>query len=134
MNVSIGKARRSRLSPRRRAQGVGLPHRGLRAADSGRGPGPAAYHLAVARSLYMRGRMSDGPSYAAPVPIGGVMEGGTVWQVIASDNPGFAKGDIVLSRAGWQTHAIYDGKGIAKIVANFGPYSTVVGVPGLVGI
>jgi N-terminal domain of oxidoreductase len=27
---------------------------------------------------YMRGRMSDGPSYAAPVPIGGVMEGGTV--------------------------------------------------------
>src|SRR4051794_2915863 len=27
---------------------------------------------------YMRGRMSDGPSYATPVPIGGVMEGGTV--------------------------------------------------------
>src|SRR5713101_4504723 len=27
---------------------------------------------------YMHGRMSDGPSYAAPVPIGGVMEGGTV--------------------------------------------------------
>ena len=26
---------------------------------------------------YMRGRMSDGPSYAAPVPIDGVMEGGT---------------------------------------------------------
>ncbi len=23
---------------------------------------------------YMRGRMSDGPSYAAPVPIGGVMD------------------------------------------------------------
>ena len=30
---------------------------------------------------YMRGRMSDGPSYAAPVPIGGVMEGGTVSEV-----------------------------------------------------
>ena len=45
---------------------------------------------------YMRGRMSDGPSYAAPVPIGGVMEGGTVSEVIASNNPGFAKGDIVL--------------------------------------
>jgi NADPH-dependent curcumin reductase CurA len=49
---------------------------------------------------YMRGRMSDGPSYATPVPIGGVMEGGTVSEVIASNNPGFAKGDIVLSRAG----------------------------------
>ena len=63
---------------------------------------------------YMRGRMSDGPSYAAPVPIGGVMEGGTVSEVIASNNPGFAKGDIVLSRAGWQTHALSDGKGLAQ--------------------
>ena len=27
---------------------------------------------------YMRGRMSDGPSYAAPVAIGDVMVGGTV--------------------------------------------------------
>ena len=66
---------------------------------------------------YMRGRMSDGPSYAQPVPIGGVMEGGTVSEVIASNNPGFAKGDVVLSRAGWQTHAISDGKGLAKITA-----------------
>src|SRR4051794_26323204 len=63
---------------------------------------------------YMRGRMSDGPSYATPVPVGGVMEGGTVAEVIASNNPGFAKGDIVLSRAGWQTHAISDGTGLRK--------------------
>src|SRR5437879_11943626 len=100
-------------------------------------PGPGQVLLRtiwLSLDPYMRGRMADGPSYAAPVPIGGVMEGGTVSEVIASDSPGFAKGDIVLSRAGWQTHAIYDGKGIAKIVANFGPYSTVVGVPGLVGI
>ena len=46
---------------------------------------------------YMRGRMSDGPSYAAPVPIGGVMEGGTVSEVIASNNPDLAKGDIVVT-------------------------------------
>ena len=48
---------------------------------------------------YMRGRMSDAPSYAAPVPIGGVMEGETVSEVVASNNPGFAKGDIVLAFA-----------------------------------
>src|ERR1700710_3241487 len=64
---------------------------------------------------YMRGRMSDGPSYAAPVPVDGVMEGGTVSEVIASNNPGFAKGDVVLSRAGWQTHAISAGKALVKI-------------------
>src|ERR1700681_1477634 len=37
---------------------------------------------------YMRGRMSDGPSYVPPVPIGGTMEGGTVSEVVASNNPG----------------------------------------------
>ena len=47
---------------------------------------------------YMRGRMSDGPSYAQPVPVGGVMEAGTVSEVIASNNPAFAKGDIVARR------------------------------------
>lgn len=33
---------------------------------------------------YMRGRMSDAPSYAAPVEIGGVIVGGTVCRVEAS--------------------------------------------------
>src|ERR1700710_2203973 len=83
---------------------------------------------------YMRGRMSDGPSYAAPVPIGGVMEGGTVSEVIASNNSGFANGDIVLSRAGWQTHALSDGKGLAKIDPNIAPISTAVGVLGMPGM
>ena len=31
---------------------------------------------------YMRGRMSDAPSYAKPVGVGEVMEGGTVSEVI----------------------------------------------------
>jgi NADPH-dependent curcumin reductase CurA len=83
---------------------------------------------------YMRGRMNDGPSYVAPVPIGGVMEGGTVCEVIASNNPGFAKGDIVLSRAGWQTHALSDGKGLARIDPKLAPVSTAVGVLGMPGM
>src|SRR3984957_18910225 len=80
---------------------------------------------------YMRGRMSDGPSYAAPVPIGGVMEGGTVSEVIASNNAGFAKGDIVLSRAGWQTHALSDGKDLRKVDPKLGSVSTAVGMLGM---
>src|SRR5258706_6435509 len=83
---------------------------------------------------YMRGRMSDGPSYAAPVPIGGVMEGGTVCEVIACNNPAFAKGDIVLSRAGWQTHALSDGKDLRKVDPKLGPVSTAVGVLGMPGM
>jgi NADPH-dependent curcumin reductase CurA len=83
---------------------------------------------------YMRGRMSDGPSYAAPVPIGGVMEGGTVSEVAASNNPGFAKGDVVLSRAGWQTHALSDGKDLRKVDPKLAPVSTAVGVLGMPGM
>src|ERR1700753_592147 len=83
---------------------------------------------------YMRGRMSDGPSYAAPVPIGGVMEAGTVNEVIASNNSNFSKGDIVLARAGWQTHALSDGKGLAKIDPKLAPISTAIGVLGMPGM
>ena len=78
--------------------------------------------------------MSEGPSYVPPVPIGGVMEGGTVSEVMDSKNPAFAKGDIVLSRAGWQTHALSDGKGLSKIDPRLGPVSTAVGVLGMPGM
>jgi len=83
---------------------------------------------------YMRGRMSDAPSYSAPVPVGGVMEAGTVCEVIASNNPGFAKGDIVLARTGWQTHALSDGKGLARIDPKLAPISTAIGVLGMPGM
>ena len=83
---------------------------------------------------YMRGRMSNAASNATPVPVGGVMEAGTVNEVIASNNPGFAKGDIVLARAGWQSHALSDGKGLHKIDPKLGPVSTAVGVLGMPGM
>src|SRR5262245_43602674 len=43
---------------------------------------------------YMRGRMDDRKSYAAPVPLGGVMQGESVATVIASKHPGYSDGDI----------------------------------------
>ncbi|MFY9953686.1 NADP-dependent oxidoreductase [Bradyrhizobium sp.] len=100
-------------------------------------PGPGQVLLRtiwLSLDPYMRGRMSDGPSYAAPVPIGGVMEGGTVSEVIASSNPDLVKGDIVLWRAGWQTHALSDGKGLTKIDPGIAPISTAVGVLGMPGM
>ena len=83
---------------------------------------------------YMRGRMSDAPSYAAPVGIGEVMEAGTVSEVAASNNDKFAKGDIVLSRAGWQTHALSNGSGLRKLDPALAPVSTALGVLGMPGM
>ena len=46
---------------------------------------------------YMRGRMSDAKSYAAPVEIGQVMVGGAVSRIVESKAPEFAPGDIVAA-------------------------------------
>jgi len=58
---------------------------------------------------YMRGRMSEAPSYAPPLAVGEVMVGGTVNRVVASRHPKFREGDLVLGNAGWQDYAISDG-------------------------
>ncbi len=83
---------------------------------------------------YMRGRMNDGASYAQPVPIGGVMEGGTVSSVIESNHADFAAGDIVVGRAGWQDYAVSDGTGMRKIDPKVAPLSTGLGVLGMPGM
>lgn len=64
---------------------------------------------------YMRGRMSDAPSYAAPVEIGGVIVGGTVCRVEASKNPAYKVGDWVLSFAGWQDYTLSDGSDLTAL-------------------
>jgi len=83
---------------------------------------------------YMRGRMSDAPSYAKPVGIGDVMEGGTVSEVVASNLPRFAKGDIVVGRTGWQTRALSDGSGLQKVDPTRAPIQTALGVLGMPGM
>jgi len=100
-------------------------------------PGPGQVLLRtlwLSLDPYMRGRMSEGPSYAAPVGIGETMVGGTVNEVIASNNPDFAAGDIVLAHTGWQTHALSDGKGLRKIDPKLALVSTALGILGMPGM
>ncbi len=82
---------------------------------------------------YMRGRMSDNPSYAAPVTIGDVMVGGTVSHVEASRNANFKVGERVLGYAGWQDYALSDGKGLT-LLENDEPHpARALGVLGMTG-
>lgn len=64
---------------------------------------------------YMRGRMSDEPSYSPPVEIGSVMVGGTVSRVVESNHPDYQPGDWVLSYNGWQDYAISSGDELVKL-------------------
>jgi NADPH-dependent curcumin reductase CurA len=99
------------------------------------GPGEVVLRtLWLSLDPYMRGRMSEEPSYAAPVAVGQAMVGGTVSEVAASNNPAFAPGDIVVGSAGWQTHAISDGKGLRKLDPKLAPLSTALGILGMPGM
>ncbi len=82
---------------------------------------------------YMRGRMSDAPSYAAPVPLGDVMVGGTVSRVVASENDNFKVDDLVLGFAGWQQYDLSDGKGLTKLGAAISHPALALGVLGMPG-
>lgn len=82
---------------------------------------------------YMRGRMDDVKSYAAPVALGDVMEGGTVARVIESKSTRFAVGDIVEGRLGWQTHGVAKDNEIRKLDPSLAPPQTALGVLGMPG-
>src|SRR3546814_17740663 len=81
----------------------------------------------------MRGRMSAAKSYAAPVELGAVMEGGTVAKVLRSHHPDFNPGDIVLSHSGWQSHALAGGDTLRKLDPSQAPVTTALGVLGMPG-
>jgi len=83
---------------------------------------------------YMRGRISAAKSYARGVEPGEVMVGGTVSEVVASNNPGFVQGDIVLSYSGWQEYQLTAGKELQKLDPKAAPISTALGVLGMPGM
>lgn len=84
---------------------------------------------------YMRGRMNAARSYAPPQPLGEVMLGETVAEVLVSRHPDFAVGDHVVGRLGWQTHALSDGQGLRRITPDAGlPLSWHLGVLGMPGV
>lgn len=82
----------------------------------------------------MRARLDASDSYAASIPLGSLVEGATVGQVIASHNPKFAEGDWVAAAFGWQDYGLSDGRGIRKITDTRLPPQTAIGPLGIPGI
>ena len=82
---------------------------------------------------YLRGRMSDAPSYAPPVEVGSLMVGGTVSRVVESRRAGFDPGDLVVGMSGWQDYDLSDGSGLMKLPAAVEHPSYALGVLGMPG-
>lgn len=83
---------------------------------------------------YMRGRMNAGKSYSAPVEIGDVMVGGTVGEVVASNDPAFKPGDKVVGRLGWQLYSVATAPTLTKVDASQVPLSAYLGPVGMPGV
>lgn len=102
-------------------------------------PGPGQMLVRViylSLDPYMRGRLNAGPSYAAPVGIGGVITGRTVSQVVESRLDGYEPGDFVFcDTIGWQEYGLIDGGalGLRKLDPKVAPLSTSLGVLGMPG-
>jgi len=82
---------------------------------------------------YMRGRMDDRKSYARPVGIGEVMPGESVAEILVSEDPDYAEGEIVLAQTGWRAHAVSKGVALRKLDPSLGPITTGLGVLGMPG-
>ncbi|HNJ82824.1 MAG TPA: NADP-dependent oxidoreductase [Piscinibacter sp.] len=94
-------------------------------------------HHYLSLDPYMRMRMNDAKSYAAPQPLNAVMIGGTVGEVVDSKHPKFAAGDKVVSMGGWQQYGVVDGNapGMArKVDTTHVPLSAYLGAVGMPGV
>ena len=84
---------------------------------------------------YMRGRMNDGESYAAPAALGEPMTGESVGIVIESESDKFIKGDYLCVHRGWQTHIVVsdDEPTLFKADPSIVPLQTYLGTVGMPG-
>ena len=94
-------------------------------------------HHYLSLDPYMRGRMNDSKSYAVPQPLGQVMIGGTVGEVVDSKHPKFHVGDKVVGMGGWQHYSVVDGNApgmLRKVDTTHVPLSHYLGAVGMPGV
>jgi NADPH-dependent curcumin reductase len=94
-------------------------------------------HHFMSLDPYMRGRMNDAKSYAAPQPLGQVMQGGTVGEVVESRSPKFQAGDKVVGMGGWQQYSVVNADqpgALRKVDTTHVPLSHFLGAVGMPGV
>ncbi|MCW0206788.1 MAG: NADP-dependent oxidoreductase [Achromobacter sp.] len=95
----------------------------------------------LVRNLYlsvdpaMRGWVNAAANYSDPVAIGEVMRSFAAGRVVASRNPRYPEGCLVMGMLGWQDYAVTDGRAIRRRVLETDlPLSLSLGVLGLNGV
>ena len=94
-------------------------------------------HHYLSLDPYMRGRMNAGKSYAQPQPLGEVMQGGTVGEVVESKNARYQVGDKVVGMGGWQEYSVVNAEqpgALRKVDTTHVPLSHYLGAVGMPGV
>ena len=94
-------------------------------------------HHYLSLDPYMRGRMNDSKSYAQPQPLGEVMQGGTVGEIVESRHPKFQVGDKVVGMGGWQEYSVVNPSvpgALRKVDTTHVPLSYYLGAVGMPGV
>jgi NADPH-dependent curcumin reductase CurA len=94
-------------------------------------------HHFLSLDPYMRGRMNDSKSYAAPQALGQVMGGGTAGEVVESRSAKFQAGDKVVGMGGWQQYSVVNAEqagALRKVDVTHVPLSHYLGAVGMPGV
>ncbi len=94
-------------------------------------------HHYLSLDPYMRGRMNDAKSYTAPQPLGEVMGGGTVGDVVESRSSLFKAGDTVVGMGGWQNYSVVNTAtpgALRQVDTTHVPLSYYLGAVGMPGV
>ena len=94
-------------------------------------------HHYLSLDPYMRGRMNESKSYAVPQPLGKVMQGGTVGEIIESRSSKFPVGDKVVGMGGWQQYSVVNAGqpgALRKVDTSHVALSHYLGAVGMPGV
>lgn len=83
---------------------------------------------------YLRGRMSDAKSYAAPFELNQPINSGVIAEVVESKHPDFIKGDYVSGLLNWKEYQKSTGMGLLKVDGSRVSLSAYLGVLGMTGL
>lgn len=80
-----------------------------------------------------KGWMENIADYVAPMAIGDVMRGSGICEVVASNHPKFAVGDLVFGSTGWTEYLVSDGKELTRVDTELSP-TAVLSILGTTGV
>ena len=83
---------------------------------------------------YMRGRMTDRPSYIPAFQLNETLTGGAIGRIVESRHPDYREGDYVESHLGWREGYVSSEPGLnklGKLKASASAYLGVLGMPGM---